>query len=38
MASRPKDNTEGYYAITIESIYTKKDVYLKDIHLQKRIS
>jgi len=30
-----KIEAEGYYAMTIESIYTKKNVYLRDIYLQK---
>lgn len=32
-----KIEAEGYYAVTIEGIYAKKDVYVKDIYLQKRI-
>jgi tetrathionate reductase subunit B len=30
-----KIEAEGYYAMTIEGIYTEKDVYLRDIYLQK---
>jgi tetrathionate reductase subunit B len=32
-----KIEADGYYSITIGGIYTKKDVVLKDIYLQKRV-